>query len=112
MSIKLEGSSRVKKRLNNLNKNVKNIIRPLEIIGFNIEREAKILCPVDTTRLRSSIRTRPISKDTVIVGTPVFYAEYPEFGTSKQKAQPYFRPAIQKVKPEIPKIMSKHLENI
>ena len=35
------------------------------------------------------------------VSTNVEYAPYVEFGTSKQRAQPYLRPAVRIVKPKI-----------
>ena len=65
-----------------------------------IVKEAKRLCPVDTGHLRDSIK-RSASKRTargyrVIVGTPVRYAGYVEFGTRKMSAQPYLRPAFRK----------------
>ena len=70
------------------------ILVALERIGLKCEGYAKGLCPVDTGRLRNSI-THVISnnEDAVYVGTNVEYARAVEFGTSRQKAQPYLRPA-------------------
>lgn len=52
--------------------------------GLLVERDAKILCPVDTGRLRASITHRlegaGSTKPTVLVGTNVEYAPYVEFG--------------------------------
>jgi len=63
-----------------------------------VEADAKKDAPVDTGRLRASIRieVERIEKDIVEgkVGTNVNYARYVEFGTSKQSAQPYLRPAL------------------
>ena len=65
--------------------------------GIRVERIAKKLCPVDTGRLRSSI-THALGRDSrsiyCDVGTDVEYAPYVEFGTSRQGAQPYLRPAL------------------
>lgn len=54
---------------------------------FNVERKAKRLCPVDTGRLRSSIRAAV--DGTQLNGevfTNVFYAPFLEFGTGQRGA--------------------------
>lgn len=72
--------------------------------GLRIESTAKRLCPVDTGRLRSSIRTttpyRSGSGLTVTIGTNVNYARYVEEGTHnrdgsvRMRARPYLKPAL------------------
>lgn len=69
-------------------------VRALETIGLAAEGYAKRLAPVDTGRLRNSISHTHDGKDTVYIGTNVEYAPYLEFGTSRQKAQPYLKPAV------------------
>lgn len=66
----------------------------LEEVGLAAEGFAKRLCPVDTGRLRNSIThvTRPGEK-AVYIGTNVEYGPYVEYGTARQKAQPFLRPA-------------------
>lgn len=66
----------------------------LEKIGLLAEGYAQMKCPVDTGNLRGSI-THEVSEGekAVYIGTNVEYAPYVELGTSKQKAQPYLRPA-------------------
>lgn len=66
----------------------------LEAVGLLGEGYAKRLCPVDTGRLRNSI-THTADDDTAYIGTNVEYAAYVELGTSKTKAQPYLKPAVQ-----------------
>jgi len=66
--------------------------RALEIIGLTAEKYAKENCPVDTGRLRNSITHAVEGKD-VFVGSATEYAASVEYGTIKQKAQPYLRPA-------------------
>jgi HK97 gp10 family phage protein len=93
-------------------------------IGFDIESAAKQLAPVDTSALRNSIYTETSEGNTfdvassnalsknpkvttiqhpkpekgfVNVGPSVNYAEFVEFGTSKQSAQPYLVPAAESV---------------
>lgn len=70
------------------------IERALEKVGLVAEGYAKRLCPVDTGRLRNSItHVLDSGEQAVYVGTNVEYAPYVELGTSRQKAQPYLRPA-------------------
>lgn len=61
--------------------------------GLAIEAQAKDFTTVDTGRLRDSISTA-VGRDEVIVGTNVEYAPYVEYGTSRNMAQPYLRPAV------------------
>lgn len=71
------------------------IERALEAIGLQAEGYAKMLCPVDTGRLRNSItHSVDASEQKVYVGTNVEYAAYVEMGTSRTKAQPYLQPAV------------------
>lgn len=66
-------------------------------VGLRVQASARALCPVDTGRLRSSIvmkRGRDGRGFYVEVGTSVTYAPFVEFGTSKQRAQPFLTPAI------------------
>ena len=71
------------------------VAKALEMIGLQCEKYAKLLCPVDTSRLKNSIthEARP-SEEAVYVGTAVEYAPYVEYGTYKMKAQPYLGPAV------------------
>ena len=67
----------------------------LESWGIVAEGYAKLNCPVDTGRLRSSItHERDDEEGQVQIGTNVEYAPYVEYGTSRMKAQPYLEPAI------------------
>ena len=56
--------------------------------------EAQARCPVRTGYLRSTISAySTASSITCMVGAE--YAQYVEYGTSRQSAQPYFEPALQ-----------------
>ena len=66
--------------------------RGLEKIGLTAEGYAKAKAPVDTGRLRNSI-THEVDGNDVYIGSNVEYAPYVELGTSKQKAQPFLKPA-------------------
>lgn len=72
------------------------LTRALEKVGLVAEGYAKRLCPVDTGRLRNSItHVIDAGEQAVYVGTNVEYGPYVELGTSRQKAQPFLRPAAQ-----------------
>jgi len=86
MGVKWYGAKVISK----INKANKQIINKACLM---VERDAKILCPVDTGRLRSSI-THEIEGTIGRVGTNVEYARAVELGTEKQSPQPYLRPAL------------------
>lgn len=66
----------------------------LEKIGLLAENYAAKKCPADTGNLRGSITHEVDTADNAVyIGTNVEYAPYVELGTSRQKAQPFLRPA-------------------
>lgn len=66
----------------------------LEKIGLLAEGYAFKKCPVDTGNLRASITHEvDVDDNAVYIGTNVEYAPCVELGTSRQKAQPFLRPA-------------------
>lgn len=52
------------------------VARALEMIGLKAEGYAKMICPVDTGRLRNSITHTQEDRNTEIIGTNVEYAAY------------------------------------
>ncbi len=52
----------------------------MRLVGEFVEGSAKLRAPVDTGRLRASIRYRVISFDRVRIGTTAIYAAIHEFG--------------------------------
>ena len=68
--------------------------RALEICGGKAESYAKQRCPVDTGNLRNSITHQMEGDKTVVIGTPVEYAPYVEFGHHQQPGR--YVPAIGK----------------
>lgn len=84
--------------------------KALEAIGMQAETYGKKLCLVDTGRLRNSI-THQTETDAVYVGTAVEYAPFVELGTSRQKAQPYIKPAVADHAEEYKQIAKAMMEN-
>jgi phage gpG-like protein len=65
-----------------------------------VEREAKLLCPVDTGRLRASIHGQMTGPAQGVVGTNVTYAAPVEYGHVTPNGgyvagRPYLTPAIE-----------------
>lgn len=83
--------------------------KALETIGLIAEGYAKIECPVDTGNLRNSI-THQRGDNYVAIGTNVEYAPYVEMGTSRMKAQPYLRPAVDEHLTEYEQIIKSSLQ--
>jgi len=55
---------------------------------------------------------KPFEKETVIIGTNVFYAPFHEFGTRKMKARPYLRPAFSSSKEIIKKMVNDAIKGV
>ena len=88
------------------------VLGALESCGLLATSYAKASCPVRTGRLRSSITEETsASENRVYIGTDVEYANYVECGTSKQKEQPYLRPALNKHESQYRTIFANALKN-
>lgn len=82
----------------------------LEEIGLLAENYAAKKCPVDTGNLRGSITYEVDAGDNAVyIGTNVEYAPYVELGTSRQKAQPFLRPAASEHGAQYRKVLEKAL---
>lgn len=85
----------------------------LEAVGLTAEGYAKLLCPVDTGRLRNSIsHVVDESEKAVYIGTNVEYAPYVEMGTSKTKAQPFLKPAATNHTDEYRRIIESYFKSV
>lgn len=78
-----------------------------------IKDRAQQLVPVDTGRLRDSIRVNELGPRSYTVGPgdEVEYAEYVEYGTSRMAAQPYMRPAIELARQEFPRRVARQIRS-
>lgn len=86
----------------------------LEACGLQAERSAKLLCPVDTGRLRNSI-THATKEQAVYIGTNVEYAASVETGHilpngSYTAPKPYLKPAIENNKEKYKAIIKHYLK--
>lgn len=68
--------------------------------AFEIENEAKAMVPVDTGELWRSIRADTSQEFSATIAPHTDYDAYVEFGTIHMRAQPYMRPAADKVEPQ------------
>jgi len=116
MEIKIEGQEQLAAKFKKISKTASNEVEQALInSALMVERDAKIKVPVDTGRLRQSITHQDENfgsqNPAVKVGTNVDYAPHIEYGTSKQSAKPFLRPAFeenkQKILKEIAKAMRK-----
>ena len=93
------------------------IQRALEKVGLVAERNAKMLCPVDTGNLRRRT-THVVDNDSMVVaiGTNVEYGPYVELGSSKGKykgangGKGYLRPAVYEHTAQYRKIIESELK--
>lgn len=120
--ISVEGLDELEKVLNMMApKAARNLMRStIHGVASEIAKEAKRKAPKDEGTLRKAIkakRRRPKHPDApfsdVIVTTggtakyDAFYWRFIEYGTTDQPEAPFFRPSIDLMRPQIPKIMEK-----
>lgn len=67
--------------------------------AFDVEANAKAVVPVDTGKLKNSISCEFPSQTKAIIAPHTDYAIFVEYGTRRQRAKPYMRPAAEKVRP-------------
>lgn len=91
----VRGFDELKRNVERFNKELNDILpTALKAGALIIQNSAKFKAPYRTGTLRRSIHTEMRSNTQAVVGTDVEYAVYQEFGTSKMKAHPYLRPAL------------------
>ena len=76
---------------------VEDVAKEITETAYKIERDAKLIVPVDTGDLRKSIETEikgTGGSTSAEVGTDVEYSEIIEFGGSTRRAQPYLIPSF------------------
>lgn len=97
LSVEVRGVEGLRDRIRMLRPKIrKATIAAVEESGKAMQHGMQALAPVDTGRLRDSIRYEV--EDTTArcgPGREVEYAMFVEFGTSKMAAQPFVRPVAQ-----------------
>lgn len=88
----------------------KSLDDTIDVVGEMIKVEAQRIVPVHTGTLQRSIFHNKIAELTHEIGAAVFYAVFVEYGTSRMRAQPYLRPAIQKYQDQIRQIFCNKME--
>jgi len=86
------------------------IERAMEACGLVAEGYAKAKCPVDTGRLRNSI-SHAAKGNSAYIGSNVEYAPFVEFGSRRQHAKPYLKPAATEHSEEYKAIIKRYLQN-
>ena len=122
--LRIVGMEKVKRNFNALTVGLDPLtVKVLKAVAKDVKEEAKTLVPVDTGALQKSIRvisTAKVKGKITRVGVRaggyevnpktghlVNYAVFVEFGTSRQAAQPYLRPAAsRKAVPIMNKLLS------
>ena len=109
MKIEIAGITALETKVERLKKETIPIIeKELLKAGFKVERKAKLTVHVDTGLLKGSIHTEQAEdKKSVTVGTDLEYAPHVEFGTYKDKAQPFLIPAYEKIKSTLARTIEK-----
>lgn len=120
ISVKIENIDGIRAALRSFPERVKPFLRDASMkSAFMIERNAKILAPVDTGRLRSSIATSLGIADqglSSIVQTNVNYAIFVHEGTKRMPGRPFMEQAAEQSRDQINQIydyyLGKALDNI
>jgi HK97 gp10 family phage protein len=78
----------------------------MQATAIEAKAEAQALCPVDTGLLRSSIfadvdATGGSHRRRLVLGADAPYAAYVILGTSRQAAQDFIRPVIDRIAPQL-----------
>lgn len=79
---------------------IRRVQRAIRKTASDVERDGKILAPVDTGNLENSISTSVEHGGLAAeIGPTANYGHYVEFGTSRMSPQPYMRPAFDRNTP-------------
>ncbi len=106
--IEIEGMNSLKRKLTDYAANAsRKVTSALYKGALMIEGDAKPMAPVDSGTLRGSISHEVKPEEGIaIVGTTVDYAPWQEFGTRKIPPHPYLRPAYEKNKEPVKRLIA------
>lgn len=95
LSIEVDGLNETLKKFRRFGEEGEKIIADTtEIQAREIELNAKKLAPVDTGKMRQAIKAEPSTKLSWFITAYEHYSKFVEFGTVRQSAQPFLRPAF------------------
>ena len=89
----VEGDELLRATLGRVADNLDNLTKAGETAGQAVKQRAASGAPVDTGALARSIRATASGTE-VVVGSPIPYARFQEYGTVNTPAAPYLRPAL------------------
>lgn len=99
LNVKIENEKEVMEELKKYPELInKNLIDYIKLALMGIQRNAKMIAPVDTGRLKTDIRTDLRIQSNQIKGVifnDVYYALFVHEGTSRMRARPYFKQAVE-----------------
>ena len=100
--MKIRGMNELRRNISNFSRELNEVLpTALKAGALIVQNEAKRRAPYETGTLRRSIHTEMRGNTQAFVGTDVEYAVHQEFGTSKMKAHPYLRPALDEKQQEV-----------
>lgn len=85
--------------------------RDFETFAGRVENRAKANAPVDTGELRASIQ-HDVSGANGTIEATAEHAPYVEFGTSRQRAQPFFYPAVDREMANLERDINRTLDEV
>lgn len=102
IEIKIEGLNNLERNSNKYSQHVLDALdEAVQRGALKVLATAKELSPVDTGRLRNSIHYSKTGEAEAEVKATANYSTFIEFGTSRQRAQPFMRPAAEANEREI-----------
>ncbi|QKY78558.1 hypothetical protein SEA_DRYAD_20 [Streptomyces phage Dryad] len=111
MGIRARGLDAARNRLRNLSDRVAGVTEEaVAEFAADVETHMKGVVPVDTGKLRDSIKAEKAGNGYTVGPRGVEYASYVENGTSRSPAQPYVAPTIQWARQEGPKRIARRIE--
>lgn len=113
LNVKIENEKEVMEELKKYPELInKNLIDYIKLALMGIQRNAKMIAPVDTGRLRADIRTDLRIQSNQIKGVifnDVYYALFVHEGTSRMRARPYFKQAVENGAIELERVLKRDL---
>lgn len=113
MGIRARGLSSAQKRLQALADKIAGVTNEaISDFADEVETHMKGIVPVDTGKLKESIKKEQAGTGYTVGPRGVDYASYVENGTSRSPAQPYVAPTVQWARANGPKRIARRIEGV